>query len=108
MGNNRRVPRDVFAQIVVTMADLTPGEGWNFVYGQASLMDGVGVFSFARYSANFFRATTQPLTEEEHDFMLKKSCKTMAHEVTHILGVRHCIYFHCIMNGNNGNEETPL
>ena len=30
----RRVGRDVFAQIAVTMVDVTPGEGWNFVYGQ--------------------------------------------------------------------------
>lgn len=108
--NHRRIPRDVFAQIVVTMADLTPGEGWNFVYGQASLVNGVGVFSFARYSANFWRSAgaKKPLTPLEHNQLLKKSCKTMAHEVTHILGLRHCIYFHCIMNGNNGDEHAPL
>lgn len=109
----RRAPRDVFAQIAVTMQDLTPGEGWNFVYGQASLMDGVGVFSFARYSANFIpgestRARRLPLTELERAHLLLKSCKTMAHEVTHILGLRHCIYFQCLMNGNNGDEHAPL
>ena len=32
----------------------------------------------------------------------------MAQEVTHILGLRHCIYFSCIMNGNNGDEHAPL
>ena len=106
---NRRPPRDVFAQIAVTMQDLTPGEGWNFVYGQASLMNGVGVFSFARYSANFWRSGAAcPLTPAEQNAMLQRSCKTMAHEVSHILGLRHCIYFHCIMNGNNGDENPPL
>ena len=106
----RKVPRDVFAQIAVTMTDLTPGKGWNFVYGQASLMNGVGVFSFARYSANFWRGESaqRPLTLLEHAHLLQKSCKTMAHEVTHILGLRHCIYFSCIMNGNNGDEHAPL
>jgi len=36
----------------VTMVDLftvKDGEAWNFVYGQAKLMDGLGVFSFSRY-----------------------------------------------------------
>lgn len=32
----------------------------------------------------------------------------MAHEATHVFGLRHCIHFHCIMNGNNGDEEHPL
>ena len=40
--------------------------------------------------------------------LLRKSCKTMAHEVTHIFGLRHCIYYSCIMNGNNGTEFAPL
>ena len=104
----RRPPRDVFAQIAITMVDITPGDGWNFVYGQASLSDGVGIFSFARYSTNFWREVVAPLTEEEKNLLLKKSCKTMAHEVGHIFGLRHCIYFHCIMNGNNGDEYAPL
>merc|ERR1719240_216953 len=71
-------------------------------------MDGVGVFSFARYSANFGRSVARSLTATERDRLLKRSCKTMAHEVTHVFGLRHCIYFHCIMNGNNGDEHTPL
>ena len=104
----RRAPRDVFAQIAITMVDITPGDGWNYVYGQASLSDGVGIFSFARYSANFWREERRTLNDKEQQSLLKKSCKTMAHEVGHIFGLRHCIYFHCIMNGNNGCEYTPL
>ena len=90
------------------MLDLTPGDDWNFVYGQAVMMDGVGVFSFARYSPNFHKGTNNALSEEEHRRMLKKTCRTMAHEVGHIFGLRHCIYFKCIMNGNNGgaNESS--
>jgi hypothetical protein len=92
------------------MVDITPGEGWNFVYGQASMSDGVGIFSFARYSANFRREDEErrELDERESVMLLKRSCKTMAHEVGHIFGLRHCIYFHCIMNGNNGSEYAPL
>jgi hypothetical protein len=32
------------------------GEKWNFVYGQAHIMDGVGVWSFARLDPAFFEA----------------------------------------------------
>ena len=104
----RRCPRDVFASVCITMLDLTPGDDWNFVYGQAVMMDGVGVFSFARYSPNFHKGTNNALSEEDHRRMLKKTCRTMAHEVGHIFGLRHCIYFKCIMNGNNGgaNESS--
>lgn len=92
---HRRAPRDVFAQIAITMVDITPGDGWNFVFGQASMSDGIGIFSFARYGTCI-------------NTLLKKSCKTMAHEVGHIFGLRHCIYFQCILNGNNGDEYAPL
>ena len=32
-----RVPKDAVTLIAITPADLWPGEGWNFVFGQASL-----------------------------------------------------------------------
>lgn len=35
--------------IAFTNADLWPGEGWNYVFGQASLADHVGVWSIHRY-----------------------------------------------------------
>ena len=46
-------PADSYALIAVTMEDLYPDEKWNFVFGQARLMGGVGVFSFARYDPDF-------------------------------------------------------
>jgi archaemetzincin len=30
----------------------------------------------------------------------------VAHEVTHMFGVRHCIYYKCMMNGSNHLEES--
>jgi len=44
-----RVLKDAFAFIALTSSDLWPGEGWNFVFGQASLYDRVGVWSIYRY-----------------------------------------------------------
>ena len=36
------------------MIDLYPNEDYNFVFGRASLLDGIGVFSFARHHPYFF------------------------------------------------------
>lgn len=30
----------------------------------------------------------------------------MVHEITHMFGVRHCIYYQCVMNGSNHLEES--
>src|SRR5947208_13389022 len=42
-----RLPSDGFALLGVTMDDLYPDPKWNYVFGQASLRDRVGVYSFA-------------------------------------------------------------
>ena len=34
--------------LAITAFDLWPGPGWNFVFGQASLTERVGVWSMAR------------------------------------------------------------
>ena len=101
-----RPGRKVFANIMVTMTDLTPGEGWNFVFGQASLSEGWGVFSFARYNPNFYNYQEKELTEKQQKEMLRRACRTMVHECGHILGFKHCIYYHCLMNGSNGDHEV--
>uniref|UniRef100_A0A2K6TMB1 Archaemetzincin-2 n=1 Tax=Saimiri boliviensis boliviensis TaxID=39432 RepID=A0A2K6TMB1_SAIBB len=49
----KKKPQDAFCIVGITMIDLYPRESWNFVFGQASLTDGVGIFSFARYGSNF-------------------------------------------------------
>ena len=37
---------------------------------------------------------------------MRRSCKVLAHEVAHMFGIEHCIYFHCLMNGSNHLEES--
>merc|ERR1712188_164199 len=77
---------------------------------QASMMDGVGVFSFARYdpSGRFLSEglTLPPLTDAEKNEVLRRSCRVLAHEGTHVVGLKHCIHFACLMNGSNNLEES--
>ncbi|XP_043441028.1 archaemetzincin-2 isoform X2 [Prionailurus bengalensis] len=50
----KKKPEDAFCIVGITMIDLYPRDSWNFVFGQASLTDGVGIFSFARYGSDFY------------------------------------------------------
>eukprot|EP00698_Gefionella_okellyi_P011265 TRINITY_DN2965_c0_g4_i1.p1 TRINITY_DN2965_c0_g4~~TRINITY_DN2965_c0_g4_i1.p1 ORF type:complete len:271 (+),score=42.50 TRINITY_DN2965_c0_g4_i1:61-873(+) len=72
--------RTTFCTIVVTMEDLYPREEWNFVFGQANLLDSVGVFSFARYHPQFPARAKTPLSHSDMKIMLRRSCSVLAHE----------------------------
>ena len=98
-----KLPRDAFCLLGITMDDLYPAESWNFVFGQASLVDRVGIYSFARYDPVFFG---QKRDADYSKLILKRSCKVLAHETGHMFGLRHCIYFNCAMNGSNHLGES--
>lgn len=99
----RRLPSDAFALVGVTMRDLYPDPAWNFVFGQASPLDRVGVYSFIRYDPRFYG---QALSAESRQLMLRRSSKVLAHEASHMFGIEHCIWYHCLMNGSNHLAES--
>lgn len=96
-------PADCYALIAVTMEDLYPDEAWNFVFGQAMLQGGVGVFSFVRYDPAFYG---EAVTEGAKELMLRRSGKVLTHEMGHMFGMRHCLFYECLMNGSNHLAET--
>jgi len=98
-----RLPSDAFCLLGVTMEDLYPAPSWNYVFGQASLRNRVGVYSFVRYDPDFFGEPRQP---EYQALILRRSCKVLAHETAHMFGLAHCIYFHCLENGSNNLAES--
>lgn len=89
----QQISDDAYSLIAVTMIDLYPDPEWNFVFGQASLVSRVGVFSFARYGSSNPQQT------------LRRAFKVLAHETGHMFGILHCTHFHCLMNGSNHLEE---
>lgn len=91
-----RRPPDAVAVLALTTADLWPGAGWNFVYGQASLVDRVGVWSIYRNGD----------PESEYPVCLGRTLKTAVHETGHMLGIWHCTAFECGMNGSNHRAES--
>jgi archaemetzincin len=92
----KRRPDDAFAVIAFTLTDLYPSDSWNFVFGLADYRRGVGVFSFARYG--------DPQTQAA--LFNERALKVMSHEIGHMYGIKHCVYFRCLMNGSNGLFET--
>lgn len=94
-----RVPQDAAALIAFTTTDLWPGEGWNFVFGQASLADRVGVWSVYRFG-------DPTANEEVFRMVLRRTLKIAAHETGHMFSLPHCVYFECCMNGSNNMPEA--
>lgn len=99
----KRKPIDAFCVLAITMEDLYPDPSWNFVFGQASPRDGVGVFSFARYDPVFYGEKRRKNSQR---ILLRRSCKVLAHETGHMFSLAHCIYFQCLMNGSNHLQES--
>ena len=95
--------------VAVTMADIYPDDKWNFVYGEAEIEDGFGVYSFARLDPLFNEAKQTSvdtlLTNEQRALMLRRCISTMLHELGHLFGMEHCIYYLCMMNGANHEAE---
>jgi archaemetzincin len=87
-------PDDALAYLALTASDLWPGEGWNFVFGQANLRQRVGVWSLYRNG------------DPGADLCLRRTLATAAHETCHILTMKHCIAFACLLNGSNHREES--
>jgi archaemetzincin len=97
-----RVPADAAALLGMTSQDLVPEEpGWLFVFGMASLVDRVGVWSLYR------------LAERKAPFetRLRRVAQTALHELGHMFGIWHCTAYGCCMNGANTlkeSDEAPL
>ena len=96
------VPADAFCVLAITMEDLYPDPSWNFVFGQASLSERVGVYSFARYDPAFYG---EKRSKDYEKILLRRSCKVLVHETGHMFGLKHCIYFKCVLNGSNHLRE---
>lgn len=94
-----RRPDDAVAVLGLTATDLWPGEGWNFVFGQASLQERVGVWSLARFG-------DPDKSPADYQLALRRTLRTAIHETGHMLGIPHCTAYECCMNGSNHLEEN--
>ena len=98
-----KLPADAFCLLAITMEDLYPHPSWNFVFGQASPRERVGVFSFARYDPAFYG---EKRGGDYQEVLLRRSCKVLVHETAHMFFLEHCIFFKCVLNGSNHLQES--
>ena len=93
------LPEDAAAFIALTNIDLYPAKNWNYVFGQASVVARVGVWSMHRYG-------DPEEGPEAYQRCLYRTIKTASHELGHMFSLRHCIFFECNMGGSNHLEES--
>ena len=92
-------PKDAAALLAFTTADLTLGQGWNFLFGQAMPQYRVGIWSLHR------------LGDPDPAMALRRTLVVAAHETGHMMDLDHCVGPRCLMNGANHLGEldaSPL
>ena len=89
------LPDDAAALIAFTNVDLFPDSTMNYVFGQASLENRVGVWSLYRLDDNADLKT-----------FLLRTIKIATHETGHMFSMHHCIAYNCVMSGSNHLAET--
>ncbi len=103
-----RLPANAVGLMGLTMADLYPDDSWNYVFGQATWHQRVGVYSIVRYFPEFWGEPRSEVTDRQ---ALVRTMAVFVHEAGHMLGIRHCIDYRCVMNGCNSLPEldaSPL
>lgn len=106
-------PRDAYCLIAFTEFDLFVDPEDLFVAGLCNGDLRVGVFSCWRYqpgltySSEFWHETKRPkkLPKNSQSMLLSRSCKLLVHETCHLLGIDHCVFMNCCMNGSGHLQE---
>lgn len=116
------MPADAICLMALTMSDIYDTPPDLFVAGLAAGNRRVGVFSFKRYdptltfsTEHWYQMRSKRGNEQEHSphmtrdletkVILQRSCKLLVHEIAHLLGLDHCIWYSCCMNGSGHLSE---
>lgn len=90
----KMLPEDAAAFICFTNYDLYPDENWNYVFGQATLQNRVGVWSMWRFG-------NPDKSQKDYKLFLERTLKVAMHETGHMFTILHCTKYECIMSGSN-------
>jgi archaemetzincin len=96
-----RLPKDAVTYMGITESDLMTSN-MNFVLGLGSLQDRVGIYSICRFYPEFYGRERKP---EDKALVLRRICKTLNHEMGHVFGLGHCVFYVCSMNGGLSVKE---
>jgi archaemetzincin len=90
---SRGTPADALGVLGVTDRPLG-ALGMRFVFGESRLGGPAGVASLAR------------LATPDGELFLRRALRLTTHELGHVLGIRHCIFYECVMEGANSLAEA--
>ncbi|KAK7116369.1 archaemetzincin-2-like [Littorina saxatilis] len=109
------IPQQALCLIALTTLDLYGDASDLFVAGMAAGLERVAVFSLQRYDPTItfskehwydLQSVPRPVSAPERSrLMIHRSCKLVVHEILHLLGVDHCVFFDCCMNGSGHLAE---
>ena len=92
-------PDDALAYLCFTSSDLFSNATHNFVLGEAQTWERLGVWSI-------YRNGDPAESEEAFRQCLRRTMHIATHETGHILGMHHCVFHECNMNGSNHLDEA--
>jgi archaemetzincin len=96
----RRSP-DAHSLLAVMLEDLwAPSLDGQWVFGLAAVERGLAVHSMLRYDPGLELADERPPQFER--IIRDRALRVLVHEFGHLLGIRHCVHFRCIMNPTAG------
>ena len=93
-----RVPADAIAVGGFLAEDIYSGD-LNFVFGVATLEKRVGIYSTARLEEKYAGMPASAGLE-------RRTIAVASHELGHMFGIQHCLFYRCVMNGSNSLEES--
>ena len=70
------------------------------MFGLGSIKDRTSLISFEEICKKGYGNKKEG--EDETEYNLDFLSKVVNHELCHTFGMRHCIYYTCIMNGTSG------
>jgi archaemetzincin len=102
-----RRPPDALCVLSLTGHDIYPDVFVDFAFGEASSLHRVALCSTARYRPPFREESAgQPAGA-----IFRRCIRVLSHEVCHMLGMEHCVYARCLMNGSADvaeGDKRPL
>lgn len=107
------VPYDARCLIALTMHDLYGDDADLFIAGLAMGNCRVAAFSVYRYDpcitfgdSDWFDCKLKSIVQSNEEIftrrncLLLRSCRLLTHEICHLFGIAHCIYYNCLLNGS--------
>ncbi|CAF1341077.1 unnamed protein product [Rotaria sp. Silwood1] len=112
------VPEDARCLIALTMFDLYGDDTDLFIAGLAMGNCRVAAFSLYRYDpyltfneSDWFDCKLKIATKSKNqivkrrNLLLLRTCRLLTHEICHLFGIPHCIFYSCLVNGSGDLDE---